>query len=487
MIKLFNTLTGHLDEFVPQNKDKALIYTCGPTVYYYPHIGNWAAYIYWDTLVRLLTVHDIEVIRAMNITDVGHLTSDADEGEDKLEKGAKREGKTAWQIAKFYTDDFLTGMKRLNLIMPKFIARATDFIPRQLDMIRVLKKKGYTYQTSDGIYFDTSKFPTYADFAHLDLKGLKAGARVEYNKEKRNVSDFALWKFTPENEKRDMEWPTPDDLLDASDSTGNKMGFPGWHIECSAIAKNFLGDTLDIHCGGIDHLPIHHTNEIAQSEAANGVRFSNYWLHNNFIKSNGTKISKSLGNVFTLDDIEKNGYFAMDFRMLILQGHYRNEGNFTFDNLKSAKNRLRNWRNIAAIRHQIHSTFVADDNENTEKPVSLLAASQAIIDAIDTDLDTPSALTIIDQIFSTIAITKPSLINRESFVQLLETIDSLLGLRLLETTPDISEDMKQVIIERNLARSKKDWAKSDKLRQTLLGGGIVLRDQSDSCIWEYKD
>ena len=282
IIKFYNTLTGEIDEFVSQKPNQATIYTCGPTVYNFAHIGNWAAYIYWDVLVRMLAVNNYEVTRAMNITDVGHLTSDADEGDDKLEKGAAREGKTAWEIAKYYTDDFLRGMKRLNLVMPKYIARATDFVPRQLDMIRVLKQKGMTYQTSDGIYFDTSKFSTYADFAHLDLKGLKAGARIEFNKEKKNITDFALWKFTPVGKKRDMEWPTPADLLDSDLPSTKLMGFPGWHIECSAIAKNFLGDTLDIHCGGIDHIPVHHTNEIAQSESANGVRFCNYWLHNNF-------------------------------------------------------------------------------------------------------------------------------------------------------------------------------------------------------------
>lgn len=483
-LKLYNTLTGQVDEFVSQTKGKVTIYTCGPTVYYYPHIGNWAAYIYWDTLVRILMANNYEVIRAMNITDVGHLTSDADEGEDKLEKGAKREGKSAWEIAKFYTDVFLRGMKRLGLITPKYIARATDFIPRQLDMIRVLKEKGYTYQTNDGIYFDTSKFPTYANLAHLDLKGLKAGARVEFNKEKRNATDFALWKFTPAGENRDMEWPTPTDLIDKADNVEPVMGFPGWHIECSAIAKNFLGDTLDIHCGGIDHLPVHHTNEIAQSESANGVKFSNFWLHNNFIKSNGKKISKSLDNIYTLDDIEAKGFSMMDFRMFILQGHYRSEGNFTFENIQSAKNRLHNWRNIAAIRHQIHSK--SDDQPNNDRSVALFAASQAVIEAVNNDLGTPDALKIVDEIFSDVINAKLSNINRPALVQLLETIDSVLGLQLISNnTPDISDDAKQIMIQRSLARSQKNWAKSDKLRDQLLSQGIVVRDTAEDSIWEY--
>ena len=291
-LQLYNTLTKTTEPFVPQQPNVVKLYTCGPTVYNYLHVGNWAAYIYWDTLVRTLMANDYTVERVMNITDVGHLVSDADDGEDKLEKGAKRDGKTAWEVAKYYGDDFLKGMDRLNLITPTHVTKATEFIDQQLALVRTLKEKGCTYQIDDGIYFDTSKFPTYADFAGLDLDAQKAGARVAYNDEKRNPSDFALWKFTPDGEKRDMEWETPSDLLNANDDGEIKMGFPGWHLECSAMAMDILGDTLDIHTGGIDHIPVHHTNEIAQSESASGVRFSNFWLHNNFVKSNGTKISK---------------------------------------------------------------------------------------------------------------------------------------------------------------------------------------------------
>lgn len=511
-LKFHNTLTGRLDEFVSQTENKVLLYTCGPTVYDYPHIGNWAAYIYWDILVRILMANDYEVNRVMNITDVGHLVSDADEGQDKLEKGAHREGKTAWEIAKFYTDDFMDGMKRLNLIIPTHLAKATDFIPQQLDILRKLKEKGFTYQINDGIYFDTSKFPKYADFAHLDLDALKAGARVEFNPEKRNHSDFALWKFTPAGEKRDMEWETPQDLLGNRESEiGNgeyqsqnskteklsqfpiptpqppTMGFPGWHLECSAIALSLLGNTLDIHTGGIDHIPVHHTNEIAQSEAVTDVRFSNYWLHNNHIKSNGTKISKSLGNSYTLDDLVKKGFTPIDYRMFVLQGNYRSEGNFTFDNLQAAKNRLFNWRNAAAIRHQIHSTLEDDEEKSKDdKAVSLFATSQAIIEAIDDDLNTPEALKIIDDAFSLAMSYNLTNINRQAFVGLLETIDSVLGLQLLDSTPDITDDAKRIILERNQARNQKDWKKSDQFRNQLLSMGIVIRDTDKDSIWEYK-
>ncbi len=485
-LKFHNTLTGYVDEFVSQTPGKVLLYTCGPTVYNYAHIGNWASYIYWDTLVRILMANEYDVTRVMNITDVGHLTSDADEGEDKLEKGARREGKSAWEVAAFYTDNFIKGVERLGLITPQFMPKATDYVPYQINLIRKLKEKGYTYQISDGIYFDTSKFPTYADFAHLDLNALKAGARVAFNPEKRNHSDFALWKFTPAGTKRDMEWETPDDIQESSDANHKLMGFPGWHLECSAIALSTLGDTIDIHTGGIDAIPVHHTNEIAQSEAATGKRFCNYWLHNEFIKVNGTKVSKSLGNVYTLTDLDEKGFKPLDFRMFILQGNYRNEGNFTFDGLSAAKNRLRNWHNIAAIRHQIHNTIVSDSEKNqSDKTVSLYATPQAIIEAINDDLGTPEALRIIDDAFAHVLSAKLTDINRQAFVKLLETIDSTLGLQLINSTPDIPDNTKQVIIERNSARDSKDWAKADELRDKLMGLGIILRDTNNGSIWEY--
>lgn len=483
-IKLHNSLTKQTEEFISIKKNQVSIYTCGPTVYYYPHIGNWSAYIYWDTLVRMLTINDYQVTRVMNITDVGHLTSDADEGKDKLEVRAEKEGKNAWEIAKFYTDNFLIGMKKLNLVMPKYIARATDFIPRQIDMIRTLKQKGYTYQTTDGVYFDTSKFKNYADFAKLDLKSLKAGARVDINKEKKNPTDFAVWKFSPDNKKRDMEWPTPNDILDSPSETV-VMGFPGWHLECSAIAKNFLGDTLDIHTGGIDAIPVHHTNEIAQSESANGAKFVNYWLHNNFLKSNKKKISKSLGNGYTLENIEENGFSAMDFRLFILQGHYRTEGNFTFEGLTAAANRLKNWRNIAVIRHQIHSKY-QEPSDSQKKDLGILTATKSIIEAVSHDLNTPEALRIIDDIFNRIADSELNDINRDSFIYLLEIIDNLLGIKLLETTPDISDDIKQLIIQRNIARSQQDWKKSDVIRHQLNGLGISIKDNKADSIWQYN-
>jgi len=482
-LQFHNQLTKTVDTFQPITEGKVSLYTCGPTVYNYLTVGNWTAYVYWDTLVRTLTANSLDVTRVMNITDVGHLVSDGDEGEDKLEKGAKRDGTTAWEVAEHYTTDFIEGMQALNLIPPTHMPKATEYIEQQLELVRTLKSKGFTYQISDGIYYDTAKFPTYGNFAGLDLDAQKAGARVEFNPEKRNPSDFALWKFTPEGEKRDMEWATPADL---TDENAERPGFPGWHLECSAMAMTLLGETIDLHTGGIDHIPVHHTNEIAQSEAASGVRFANYWLHNNHLKVDGTKISKSLGNGYTLQDLEEKGYSPLDLRLFILQSHYRTEGNFTFDNLTAARNRRLNWRNIAALRHQIHDTLQTDsDTEVESKTVSLYAASKALVETLSDDLNTSGAMAIIDGAFDSVLSRRLEDIHQHALVSLLETIDEVLGLKLIETTPDISDDLKRLIIERTRAREDKDFARSDEIRDELTKNGIAVRDTASGSIWEY--
>lgn len=482
-LQFHNQLSKKVDAFTPLQEGQVSLYTCGPTVYNYLTVGNWTAYVYWDTLVRTLQANGLDVTRVMNITDVGHLVSDADDGEDKLEKGAKRDGTTAWEVAAHYTQDFVEGMNALNLIPPTHMPKATEYIEQQLDLVRVLKDKGYTYQISDGIYYDTSKFPTYGNFADLDLDAQKAGARVEFNPEKRNPSDFALWKFTPEGEKRDMEWATPADL---TDDGLERPGFPGWHLECSAMAMTLLGDTIDIHTGGIDHIPVHHTNEIAQSEAANGVRFANYWLHNNHLKVDGTKISKSLGNGYTLQDLEEKGFSPLDLRLFILQSHYRTEGNFTFDNLAAARNRRLNWRNVAALRHQIHDTLTTDEStEEDSKTISLYAASKALVETLSDDLNTAGAMAIIDGAFDAVLSSRLDTIHQHALVSFIETIDEVLGLKLFDTTPDISDDQKRLIIERTRARDGKDYARSDEIRDELAKSGIAVRDTASGPIWEY--
>jgi len=488
-LQLHNTLNNQLEDFAPLHDETVALYTCGPTVYGELHVGNWTAYIYWDTLVRTLIANGYSVNRVMNITDVGHLTGenegDADQGEDKMQKGARREGKTAWDVAEMYSESFLRGMETLGLIPPEHITRATKYIPQQLALVRTLKEKGFTYQIDDGIYFDTAKFPSYAKFAHLDLDAQKAGARVEFNQEKRNHSDFALWKFSPNNESRDMEWETPSDLLETP-AQSPRMGFPGWHLECSAMAMDILGETIDIHTGGIDHIPVHHTNEIAQSEAATGAQFSRYWLHCNHLKSDGTKISKSLGNGYTLSDLSKHGFGAMDFRMFILQGQYSNEGNFTFENLAAARNRLHHWKNMAALRHQTHDTLHDDDTKSKDDmSISLLATSGAILEALNANLNTPEALRVIDHAFGQLDGKSLKHIHQFGLGSLIETIDELLGLQLASSTPDITDTQKQQLLERLRAREEKDWATADRVREELKADGIVIRDTSTGQIWEY--
>lgn len=485
-LRLFNTATQKVEDFSPIDEDKVTLYTCGPTVYDYPHVGNWAAYIYWDILVRTLLANDYRVERVMNMTDVGHLVSDADDGGDKLEKGARREGKTAWQIAEFYAEDFVKGMEKLGLIPPEHIVKATDFIDQQLELVSILKEKGFTYQTSDGIYYDTSKFSRYADFAHLDLAAQKAGARVESNEEKRNPSDFALWKFSPIGEKRDMEWETPHEFFDLP---GDQvvMGFPGWHLECSAMAMSILGATIDIHTGGIDHIPVHHTNEIAQSEAASGKKFANYWLHNNHLKIEGGKVSKSLGNGYTLQDLERKGYSALDLRIFILQGHYSNEGNFTFENLTAAKNRRMNWQTYTALQHQTHDRLDDDDKKNkSDAHVSLIAGEAAIKEALSDNLNTPEAFRIIDESFAKLDGVPLDRIHHRGLASFIQAVDSLLGLQLSSSTPDISDDAKRALIAREQARKAQDWETSDTLRDELLSSGIAINDTPHGPIWSYK-
>lgn len=466
MLKFYNTPSRKIEEFKPINPENVKVYTCGPTVYASPHIGNWVAFIYWDILVRTLQLNGYNVTRTMNITDVGHLVSDEDDGEDKLEKGARRDGKTVWEVAEFYTNEFLKGMHDLNLITPNNLSKATDFIPEQIEIIENLSKKGFTYKTSDGIYFDTAKFPKYADFAHLDLENLKAGARVNFNPEKKNLSDFALWKWSPKDKKRGMEW-----------EYCGRMGFPGWHLECSAIAINTLGETIDIHTGGIDHIPVHHTDEIAQSETFTGKTFSNYWLHCNHMTSKGKKISKSLGNGFTLEQIMSQGFSPMDFKMFVLQSQYRTKSNFSFENLKSAQNRLKNWQNIASLRWQV---------KGSDGTIPSPATKQIILEEVNNNLDTPKALAKIDEIFGEIIKANPEKLNYDNLLELLEFIDELLGLNLIASTPDISDEIKMKIIERNNARAEKNWAKSDEIRGELLSKKIILRDTPKKSFWEYQ-
>jgi cysteinyl-tRNA synthetase len=467
-MKLYNTLTRQVDTIEPLNPPKVTVYTCGPTVYDYAHIGHWFNYVRMDTLIRALKINGLQPTWVMNITDVGHLVSDADEGEDKLEKGARREGKTAWEVAKFYTEDFLQGMQTLGITRPDFIPRATEHIAEQIELIKQLESKGYTYVISDGVYYDTSKFEGYAAFARLDLDSLHAGARVEYNREKRNPSDFALWKFSPKDQQRDMEWESP-----------WGKGFPGWHIECSAMSMKYLGDTLDIHTGGIDHVPVHHTNEIAQSEAATGKRFANYWMHSNHLMVNGEKISKSLGNGIRLQEILKMDIPAEAIRLHILESHYRSQSKFSIESVVAAENRLRSLRAMAARRWQPSESPAAVNADQCAE------AQEAIKQALSDDLDTPTSLLVLSKLERAIDTSGISISAQGALSELLAWLDEALGLNLAQV-PDISDEQKQRITERQQAREAKDWQKSDELRDQLLAQHISVRDTDSGPVWAWR-
>jgi cysteinyl-tRNA synthetase len=464
-MKLYNTLTKQIEELKPIKPPTVTVYTCGPTVYDYAHIGHWFTYVRMDTLIRTLKAVGLKPKWVMNITDVGHLTSDADEGEDKLEKGARREGKTAWEIAEFYTQDFLTGMKTLNMLQPDKLVKATDHILEQIDLIKQLEDKGYTYKIDDGIYYDTGKFRHYADFAGLDLDEQQAGARVTPNPQKRQPSDFALWKFSPPGSKRDMEWDSP-----------WGKGFPGWHIECSAMSLKYLGPTLDIHTGGIDHVPVHHTNEIAQSEAVTGQRFTNYWLHSNHVTVDGTKISKSLGNSIRLQDIDKKGIQPEAIRLHVLESHYRSQSKFSWTSLEAARNRLQDLRAMAALRWQPRS--VAHDSST----FALEDVSKELTSLLSDDLDTPQALAFLSDISAQLRAVHIERDMVDHFEAMLQGIDDLLGLNL-QSVKDITSEQKALIARREAVRSKQDWKESDQLRDELSKQGVGVHDHPHGPIW----
>jgi cysteinyl-tRNA synthetase len=468
-------MTGQTEKLVTLESDVVKLYTCGLTVYSQPHVGNWLGYIYWDILVRTLESQGYKVERTQNITDVGHLTSDDDDGEDKMEKGARAENTTAWDVAQKYIQIAeREAYDLLKLKRPDHLVRATDFITQQIDFAKALEEKGLTYLIEgEGLYFDTSKITDYGKLAKLDIAGLEAGKRVAVNG-KRLVTDFAIWKLSPEGSRRDMEWESPWGI-----------GFPGWHLECSVIARETLGDQIDIHTGGIDHIPVHHTNEIAQTEGLTGKPFAHLWLHNNHIKIHGTKISKSLGNIVTLDDITMKGIDLNAYKLLALSKHYRTEGNFDWDILEAAANRLRNWQAVAALRHQTHDTLDDDDEKHNDSHISVLATPGAIKEALADDLDTPRALAIIDESFGRLESTSLVKINRHALVSLLESIDELLGVDLLTSTPDISDDSKRKILARERVRESKDWPESDRLRDELKADGITLRDTPSGTVWSY--
>lgn len=457
-IYLYNTLTRRKEEFRPINDKETGMYTCGPTVYDFAHIGNLRSYIFEDILKRVLLYNGYKVKHVMNITDVGHLTGDMDMGEDKIEKGARREGKTAWEIAEFYTKAFKDDISELNILEPDIWCKATDNIKEQIDLVKILEEKGFTYKISDGIYFNTAKVGGYAKLSHLDLETLREGARVEKNDGKRNPTDFALWKFSPVGTKRQMEWESP---------WGN--GFPGWHVECSAMSIKYLGEQFDIHCGGIDHINVHHTNELAQTEAATGkIPWVRYWLHGAFLNiTGGKKMAKSEGNFLTLENaFIKKGIDPLVFRFAALQTHYRKPMEYSEEAMINAQNGLEHLYNkVKELRITNHELRVENIDKNYK---------DKFIKEINDDLNLPNALAVVQDMLK-------SDLEEEIKLATIFDFDKVLGLNLNKLSEEIElpDDVKKLFDARQKAREEKNFNESDRLRGEIAALGFIVEDTKD--------
>src|SRR3989338_6223879 len=454
MLKLYNTLNRKKEIFKPLHDKQVGLYTCGPTVYWYQHIGNLRSYVFSDILKRVLLFDGYKVRHVVNVTDVGHLTSDADIGEDKIEKAARKEGKTAKDIANFYFSVFKRDLEKLNILQPDLWPKATEHIKEQIAIIKVLEKKGFTYETEDGIYLDTSKLKDYGRLARLNIKGLKEGARVDV-RGKKNKTDFALWKFSPGDEKRQQEWEFK-----------GKMGFPGWHIECSAMSMKYLGKHFDIHTGGEDHIPVHHTNEIAQSVAATNKKFVNYWLHGAFLLFKGEKVSKSKGGLYTISELEEIGFHPLHYRYLCLLTHYLKPLHFSLDNIDAAKNAYeRLKRKVIELRNEEH--IGKDLSKEYEKRFH---------DAINDDINIPAGL----QVFLK-AIDDFDFDSKKKLV-LLEHFDSVLGIGVAdmqETAVLLPSEVQHLVDARERLRKNKLWAEADIIRERIKEKGYIVEDKPE--------
>ncbi len=453
-IKLYNTLSRAKEEFVPLKPGQAGMYTCGPTVYDHAHIGNLRTYVFEDVLRRVLEYNGLQVNHVMNITDVGHLESDADSGEDKMEKGSRRTGKTAWEIAGEYTEAFKSDLGSLNIQEPHIWCKATDHIKEQIETIRCIEQKGYTYRTSDGIYFDTAKLKKYGVLTNIVVQDLLAGARIDMG-EKKHPTDFALWKFSPEGVKRQMEWESP-----------WGQGFPGWHIECSAMAAKYLGPLFDIHCGGEDAIAVHHTNEIAQTQACHGTNLANYWLHGYFLQLGQEKMAKSSGEFLTLQTLMDKGYDPLAYRYFCFTGHYRSQLSFTYESLTAAQRALENLRSEVKRLDPTPGPSPEGRGETVEK------RKKKFLEAINDDLNMPQVLAILWDLL------KDNSLDAAQKLGLIKDFDRVLGLKLTETTEGsaIPAEIEDLILRRQEARAAKNWAESDRLRNEISNLGYVVED-----------
>ena len=464
-VRLYNTLGREMQEFKPINKSEVGLYCCGPTVYNYAHIGNLRTYVFEDLLRRTLEFAGYKVNHVMNVTDVGHLTGDADDGEDKMEKSARETGRSPEEIAVFYTDAFFKDIDRLNIMRPVTACVATKHIGNMIALIKKLENMGFTYTEGGNVYFDTSKLDNYGELALLDRQKLRAGARIEVDGNKKNPRDFVLWFTKSKFENHIMQWDSP-----------WGKGYPGWHIECSAMSMKYLGEQFDIHCGGIDHIPVHHTNEIAQSEAASGKKWVNYWIHGEFLLMDKQKMAKSAGNFLTLQSLIDQGYDPLDYRFFCLGGHYRSQLVFNFESLDAARNaRLNLVERVSELKSE------------AEPASSVEGAAAEILERFSgdvlSDLNAPKALA------SMWALLKDRQIPADQKLAALMKMDSVLGLELDKvegSLPELTDEEMALVKEREEARTSKNWAKADELRDKLLEMGIVVKDTAAGSRWKKR-
>jgi len=469
-IYFYNTLTRKKEVFKPLVKNQVGFYSCGPTVYDYSHVGNFRTYLFNDTLRRVLEYSGYKVRHVMNFTDVGHLTSDEDTGEDKMEKGAKRDGKTAKEIADFYIAAFKKEARLLNIEPPAVYARATEHIKEQIELIKILEKKHYTYEIPDGVYFNTTKLKDYGKLAQLKEEGLKSGARVAMAEGKKHPTDFALWKFTPPGVKRQQEWDSP-----------WRRGFPGWHLECSAMSQKYLGTQFDVHSGATDLIPVHHTNEIAQSEAAYGKIPANYWLHGEFLLIDGEKMSKSLGNITKIEDVAKT-FSPLSFRYLNLTAHYRSQMNLTWESLEGAQTALNNLYQKIRDFNDLADPFAWQtkkikralglvDKKTKEIFKKIDKYKEEFTETINNDLDMPKALTVLWQTVNDEALWPDAKKN------LMLKFDRVFGLGLAKVRPALVPDkVKKLAQERESLRQQKNWSEADMARAQIEQQGWLVED-----------
>ena len=459
-MNLYNTLSKTIETFKPLNPPLVTFYSCGPTVYDFTHIGHIRTFINCDVLKRVLIANGYKVKHVMNITDVGHLTNDSDSGDDKFAKTAKRDKKTVWEVAQFYTDYFFYTMKQVNIINADIISKATEHIEEMIEFIKGLENKNCTYETKQAIYFNTAKVQDYGKLTgqKLDEKKVAVRDEVVLDPDKKNPTDFVLWfKKVGKYNNHSMSWDSP-----------WGTGFPGWHIECSAMSQKYLGDTIDIHAGGVDHIPVHHTNEIAQSESLTGKPFVNYWMHNEFLLVDGKKMSKSLDNFYTIDDIKNNGFDPLSLRYLFLQSHYRKQMNFTFDSLSASEEGLKNLRkNIRNLKNQSERSSLSE-----EKLAKIDMFRSQFLESINSDLNTSKALSIIPEVLK-------SNIPASDKYDLLIELDQILGLDLNKEetiNKEISKEIEELFQKRNILKNEKKYIEADKIRNELLEKGYLIED-----------